>query len=176
MTQVQVEQLTFDFAVGVLPFQYEKAGAVVNGWPAGSKVVDVVASDATGAAAVAWFIEAKDFRIITYPPRPVNLTGLPQTVNKKVRDTITGMAAVGASSNDPAAKAHATATLPLARRRIVLHLEPHPPGGGHSYLFPRGFAASVLMKLRQLMKDIDRNPLVLDLARTPAAGVPWTVA
>jgi hypothetical protein len=56
----------------------------------------------------------------------------------------------------------------------VLHLEPY--AGDTSTLFPSGFAASVLQKLKQLVKNTDPNPLVLNIANTPAAGVPWIVS
>lgn len=59
-------------------------------------------------------------------------------------------------------------------KRVVLHLEPHL--GPHTALFPGGFEASVLQKLRQLVKTIDPNPLVLNIATTAKAAVPWTVA
>ncbi|MFZ1403942.1 MAG: hypothetical protein WAW03_12695 [Anaerolineae bacterium] len=48
--------------------------------------------------------------------------------------------------------------------------------GPHSVLFPAGFSASVLQQLKQLVNTIDPNPLVLNIANTPAAGVPWSVA
>ena len=53
------------------------------------------------------------------------------------------------------------------------HLEPHV--GAHSALFPSGFAASVLQRLKQLVRTIDPNPLVLNIADTALVGVPWAV-
>jgi hypothetical protein len=61
-----------------------------------------------------------------------------------------------------------------SKKRIVLHLEPHT--GARTALFPAGFPASVLQKLRQIVQAIDSNPLVLNIANTLAAGVPWNVS
>ncbi|MBU0551511.1 hypothetical protein KKB55_08395 [Myxococcota bacterium] len=174
MAQVQVEHLVFDFSAGVAPFQYEQSGAVVAGWPNGSKVVDVIATDAKSGAVTAWFIEVKDFRIIMQPPKPANLQKLAQTVERKVRDSLSGVKAVAASSANCAAQKHAAVASRAAHRRVVLHLEPYG-GGPHSFLFPHGFAANVLMKLQSQVRDIDPKPLVLRVSTTPKAGVPWSV-
>ena len=58
--------------------------------------------------------------------------------------------------------------------RVVLHLEPHE--GPHTKLFPRNFSGGVLQKLKQLVKQIDPEPKVLNIANTRWAGVPWTVS
>jgi hypothetical protein len=59
---------------------------------------------------------------------------------------------------------------------VILHLEPHPQSGAHAALFPVSWAANVMLQLRSRLSDIDPNPLVLDIARTPASQVPWSVA
>jgi hypothetical protein len=176
VTTLLVEQLVFTFAGHVGPFQYEQAGVVVPGWPAGAKVVDIVANEPRANPTLNWLIEAKDYRVITFPPKPANLKGLANTVDQKVRATLASLPKVAAATPASAATAHAGRAITAGRRRVVLHLEPHPPSGTRSALFPSGFAASVLQKLKQLVKDIDANPLVLDIARTPAAGVPWVVS
>ena len=173
---MRVENLDFTFHASVSPFQYEVGGIVVQGWPNGTKVVDVVANEVPDPPAVTWLIEAKDFRVITNPPRPANVAALPATVEGKVRSTIAAFPIVAATSTDNAAKAHAAAATTAVEWRVVLHLEPHPADGAQSRLFPKGFSAGVLMKLKQLVKDIDPNPLVLNITRTVAAGVPWSVA
>lgn len=173
MSAVQVERLRFSFAPAVDPFQYERAGKTIHAWPQGASVVDVVAHDAR-ATEIAWIIEAKDYRVITTPPEPSKLTELPEKVRKKVLDTLDSLPVVAARSSEPGAPAHATETLAAPTRRVVLHLEPHPPDGAHRALF-QGLEANVLQKLKQLLRDIDHEPLVLNIARTPRAGVPWTV-
>ena len=173
---MRVENLDFTFDSTVEAFQYETAGVLVNGWPNGTKVVDAVGNEIPAPPATTWLIEAKDFRIITNPPKPANVTGLPATVEGKVRSTIAAFPIVAATSTNAVAKAHAAAATTAVALRVVLHLEPHPPGGPQSHLFPKGFPASVLMKLKQLVSDIDSNPVVLDILRTAKAGVPWSVA
>lgn len=176
MSSVQVEQVHLTFDASVDPFQYERAGQNVQGWPPGAKVVDVVCNAPGTAPTVTWLIEVKDFRVITNPPRPANLVNLADTVDAKIRQTLTSLPVVSANSADADAKAHAAAALSSGRKRVVLHLEPHANPGTHSHLFPAGFQALVLQKLRQLVQSIDPTPLVLDIARTPAAGVPWSAS
>jgi hypothetical protein len=143
----------------------------------GGEGVDVVANEPTVARRTVWLIEAKDYRVITKPPRKANLGDLPQTVDAKVRATIGALPAMAAATTNALARAHASAASAVAARpQVVLHLEPHPANGQHSALFPSGYPALVLQKLRQLLRDVDATPRVLDIARTPAAGVPWVVA
>lgn len=175
MTTILVERLTFKFDASVAPFQYEVAGVCVAGWPQGAKVVDVVAHDLPDPAARTWLIEAKDYRVITNPPKPTNLTGLATTVETKVRDSLAALPVVGVQSTDAAAKAHALIASAAPAIRVVLHLEPHPSSGQHAALFPASWIANVLLDLRIKLADIDANPLVLDISRTPSAQVPWSV-
>jgi len=179
MPTVQVDNLLFTFsqAVTALPVPYDQwqhYQTVLNA-AGGVKAVDVVAVE--GAAPIlpttTWLIEAKDYRIITNPPRPSNLGGLPQTVAAKVTDTRTGLAHAAVNAVDLAERAHAARAVLAAAVRIVLHLEPHV--GPHTALFPTGFAASVFQTLKALVVHIDANPLVLNIANTPTAGVPWVV-
>ena len=176
MTVVDVENLVFTFDNSVEPFQYEAAGTVVDGWPNGTKVADVIANELPSPPAVTWLVEAKDFRVIHNPPKLANIAGLAVTMMEKADGTIAGMIAVSAVSTDAAARAHATSATQSAAHRVVLHLEPHPAGGGHSNLFPVNFSANVWMKLKPLVSHIDPHPLVLSIASTQAAGVPWEVA
>lgn len=176
MTSIPVEQLSFTFDASVAPFQYEVAGVCVAGWPKGAKVVDVVAHDLPIPAARTWLIEAKDYRVITNPPKPTNLGGLAATVEAKVRDSLAALPVVGVQSTDAAAKAHALVASAAPAIRVVLHLQPHPSSGQHAALFPASWIANVLLQLRINLADIDNNPLVLDLARTATANVPWSVS
>jgi hypothetical protein len=173
---IPVEQLCFTFESSVVPFQYELAGVCVAGWPNGSKVVDVVAHERTTPPDVTWLIEAKDYRIITNPPRPTNLAGLAATVESKVRDSLAAFPVVAQQSTDPAARSHASISSTSRRFRVVLHLEPHPQLGAHAALFPVNWAANILLQLQSRVSDIDPSALVLNIARTPASQVPWSVA
>jgi hypothetical protein len=158
---ISVEQLSFTFEGSVVPFQYEVAGVCVAGWPNGPNIT--------------WLIEAKDYRIITNPPKSTNLAGLAATVESKVRDSLAAFPVVAQQSTDSAACSHASQTVTSRRFRVVLHLEPHPTSGAHAALTPVSWVANILLQLRQNLSDIDPNPLVLDIARTPGSQVPWSV-
>jgi hypothetical protein len=177
MPKLQVDTLCFDFDASVKAQAYDKTQHYTTVWnahPGGQKAVDVVAVEGTPPPSVAWLIEAKDFRVITSPPKPSNIAGLAQFVTDKATDTLAGLADASAKAAAPAEKDLASDAVASATKRVVLHLEPHT--GAHTALFPSGFAASVLQQLRRLVKAIDPNPLVLNIANTPAAGVPWTVS
>ena len=169
--RIHVKNLTFDFVAPTIPAQFESNGQVVAGWPAGHKVVDIVAHDTRRA----WLIEVKDYRVITQPPKHANLGNLATTMDRKVRETLAALGHYAAVGADAALVAHAKTTLGKPKTRVVLHLEPHPKGGPDSALFPKRFSASILQKLKQLVKGIDPRPLVLEIASTPSAGVPWSV-
>jgi hypothetical protein len=178
MPTIPVENLIFDFRAVVDAQKYDTWVHYTQVWnklPASQKAVDVVAVHTTAASTVAWLIEAKDFRIVdpTSPPRYSNVAGLPQTMATKVIHTLAGLADAASNATVQSEKNLATKVMTAGTRRIVLHLEPHE--GPHSALFPTGFAANVLQKLRQLVKATDSNPSVLNTANTPFSGVPWTV-
>jgi hypothetical protein len=180
MPILQVDTLIFNFNgnVAVGPGPYDKWQHYTQVWNApplgGQKAVDIVAVEAGQPMSTTWLIEAKDFRVITNPPKPANIGGLAQFVTDKANDTIAGLTDASTNATDPVEKQLATDALASGTRRLVLHLEPHI--GQHTALFPSGFAASVLQQLRQLAKAIDPNPLVLNIANTPNSGVPWTVS
>jgi hypothetical protein len=177
MPTLQVDSLSFAFQAQVSAQRYDQWQHYQQVWNApGShqKALDVVAVEPAAAPAVTWLIEARDFRVITMPPRPSKISGLAQIVADKTTHTLNGLSDARANAVQVLEKNHATLALSSPTRRVVLHLEPH--AGAHTALFPSGFAASVLQKLRQLVRAIDKNPLVLSIAITPAAGVPWTVS
>jgi hypothetical protein len=176
MPTLHVDSLTFAFDPRVSAVIYDRWQHYTQVWNApnhGQKAVDVVAVDGAPPQSTAWLIEAKDFRVITNPPKSSNIAGLPQFVADKVTDTLAGLAHAQNHANNPGEKQMATDAMNSTSKRIVLHLEPHT--GAHTALFPTGFAASVLQRLQQVVKSIDPKPLVLNIANTPAAGVPWTV-
>ncbi len=176
MPVLQVDSFFFTFTPTVAAQRYDTWQHYTAVWNAsgGQKGVDVVAVENPAAPTTTWLIEAKDFRIITSPPKPSNITGLPQTVADKASHTLAGLADASAKGAVASEKKHATLAIAAPAKRVVLHLEPHI--GAHTALFPRAFAANVLQRLRQLVRAIDPNPLVLNVANTVAAGVPWTVA
>ena len=176
MATLQVDALQFTFAPLVAAQIYDTWQHYVAVWNrgGGQKAMDLVAIENTATPMTTWLIEAKDFRVITSPPNPSNITGLAQTVADKATDTLAGLADAAVHAVVASEKGHAASALAAPAKRVVLHLEPHT--GNHTALFPAGFSASVYQKLKQLVRAIDPNPLVLNIANTPVAGVPWSVA
>ena len=178
MVQVRVDKLLFTFTSGVAAQNYDQWQHYTTVWNAhgNRKAVDVVAVQNHGAKATARLIEAKDYRIITNPPKPCNLAGLAQTMADKVRDTRAGLNDASTKAVHASEKQLAAAAVQTPKTNVVLHLEPHR--GIHSKLFPTNFSANVLQKLRQLLNASNSKPaviLVLRISNTAQAGVPWTV-
>lgn len=165
------KHLAFAFADATGPMCYDTKPKV-SGWPARSKVVDFVVNDPKQNVATVWLLEVKDFRTITNRPALANLEDLASTMAAKVTDSLTALANPGAFSSPYSDHAAAGAG---ANKQVVLHVEPHDTGGTWSLLFPSTYYASLTQKLRQLLVDVDDSALVLSLATTPDAGVPWTV-
>lgn len=178
MNPVAVDSLIFNFHATVKAEKYDDWNHVNSHWinRNGMKKMDVVAVEPIPAVQTLWMIEAKDFRIITSPPRSSNIAGLPQTVADKAAHTIQGLSDTAINATDANEKNLALQSQKCNQMRIVLHLEPHPPTGGRSALFPANFAVNVYQRIRQLVAHIDPNPLVLNISNTPRSGVPWSVA
>ena len=177
MSTIQVESLTFAFNAAVSAGKYDQWQHYTKVWnvpPGGRKAVDVVAVEAAPRQSTAWLLEAKDFRVITNPPKACNVGGLARLVADKARDTLAGLAHARNHAVVEREQLLATAALAATAQRIVLHLEPHT--GAHTALFPTGFAAGILQQLQQLVRDLDPKPQVLNLSNTRAAGVPWNVS
>lgn len=173
MPVLQVDNLSFTFSPHVIAEPYDKWHyyATISGQQ--QKGVDVVAVENPAVPSTTWLIEAKDFRP-AYPPRPSRIGRLAETVAIKVEDTFLGLEDAVMNATVASEKHHASIAVAAPTKRVVLHLEPHV--GHYTALYPAGFAASVLQKLKQLLRARDLNPLVLNIADTPLAGVPWTVA
>jgi hypothetical protein len=177
MPTLSVEKLTFAFDTTVTAGNYDQWQHYTTVWnkhPRSNKAVDIVAVAGVPPRSTAWLIEAKDFRVINKRPKPSNIAGLAQLVTDKAEDTLDGLAHAQNHAVVAGEKRLAADATTSSGKRIVLHLEPHT--GAHTALFPVNFAAGVLQKLRQMAQAIDPNPLVLNIANTPAAGVPWTVS
>jgi hypothetical protein len=176
MATLRVETLVFNFQPSIAAQKYDDSVHYLTAWRHrhGQKAVDVVAMRMAAVPDRVWLIEAKDFRIITTPPEPSNNQELADTVLTKVTHTLAGLADAAVNANDPGEKQHAARAMAARHRRIVLHLEPHV--GHHTKLFPRNFSGNVLQQLKRLVKHIDPKPLVLNIATTRRARVPWAVS
>jgi len=175
MATLQVDTLSFHFQPSIGAQKYDESNHYQMVWRLhGKMAMDVVAQRMGGTPDPLWLIEAKDFRVITQEPEASNLRGLAQTVAAKAVDTLEGLSDAAANAANAAEKEFASRATSAANTRIVLHLEPHV--GQHTKLFPRSFSGGVLQKLKQLVQNVDPKPLVLNIADTPRAGVPWTVS
>lgn len=87
MTTLHVDSFQFMFEATVAAQCYDTWQHYTSVWNAagGQKAVDVVAIESAARPDVVWLIEAKDFRTITVPPKPSNISGLPQQVADRRR-------------------------------------------------------------------------------------------
>jgi hypothetical protein len=174
MTTIQERAICFDFGPGIAAEGYDKWEFTAR---RDEKKLDIVAVETPAALETTWLIEVKDYRVIfpQTPPKLANLSGLPETVAQKVQDSLVGLADAAVNAAHPGERQHAAWAVAAPKRRVVLHLEPH--SGPHSALFPPTFTAPhVFQKLQQLVRSVDPRPLVLSIATTPRAGVPWSVS
>ena len=177
MAVIQVDTLSFSFNATVAAQIYDQWHHYTTVWnapPGGQKAVDVVAVEGTAPASTVWLIEAKDFRVITSPPKPSNIGGLPQFMADKAAHTLAGLTHASANAAVAGEKQLAAAAVASTTRRVALHLEPHR--GAHTALFPANFSVNVYQALKALVAHIDPKPLVLSIANTAKAGVPWNVS
>lgn len=131
---------------------------------AGTKGVDILAAAPGG---VSWFIEVKDYR----QTRESSFEFLADEVALKVRDTLACLVTAQIHASEAAHKDLARACVRGDLIRVVLHLEqPDPRSRLDS---KRSRRASVLQRLKQLVKAVDPRPLVLD--RSDTQHVDWTV-
>ena len=171
MMQIEEGALTFSFPDQCEAGKYDDWSFYRNQFQSvagGSKAVDVLCL----AGGVAWLVEIKDYRQHSRT-KPIDLC---DEVARKVRDTLSGLAAASANANNPDEQALARQALAMRRWRVALHLE--QPNVA-SRLRPRAIdPASMTSKLRKELKAglkaIDAHPKVVDRQR-PHPDVPWTV-
>lgn len=178
MSELRVDSLNFSFETSVSADKYDDWRHVNRDWAdrADKKKMDIVAVEPVPAVQTLWMIEVKDFRIITSPPNPSNLSGLPRTIANKPDHTLLGLADAARNAQVSSERQLSSQSQACGTTRIVLHVEPHPPSGNRSALFPSNLSANVYQSMKPLVAHIDANPLVLNIANTPGHAVPWTVA
>jgi hypothetical protein len=175
MATLRVDSLSFHFQASIEATKYDESVHYLTVLQQqGKKAVDVVAIRVGANPDPVWLIEAKDFRNIRGEPKESNTIGLPKSVLQKVDDTREGLRDSATNATDPTEREYAQRAITPQNTKIVLHLEPYQ--GPATKLLPRNPAAGVLQKLKQLVKHIDPDPRVLNIANTRKAGVPWTVS
>lgn len=175
MATLAVDSLAFHFETSITPTKYDESAHYRTMLRQhGKKAVDVVAFKMGANPDSVWLIEAKDFRILRGEPKQSNTSGLAQSVLEKVDDTREGLRDAAINATDPTERQFAQRAITPTNTRIILHLEPYQ--GPATKLLPRNPAAGVLQKLKQLVKHIDPEPKVLNIATSRKAAVPWTVS
>ncbi len=121
-----------------------------------------------------WLIEATDYRIFAHQgaiDKAARPNALIDEFDKKIRDSLTLLQAAAIDA-PPAEQSFAQATLARIKKRAVLHLEPHIERPG---LYPAvEHLADIKAKLKQKLRDIDRNIIVMSMAH-PSKYVFWSV-
>jgi hypothetical protein len=168
MPTVTVGDLTGTFDEGWRVSKYDEWGHYRNQFIKvceGVKAVDVLALE---PKVCCWLVEVKDYRrhARTKPSE------LAEEVAEKVRDTVAGLVGAQFCAADETKRKSARQALRSRNLRVVLHVE---QPAKHSRLFPRAInLATVLQRLKQLIKAIDPHPRVVEM--TSMAGIPWTVS
>lgn len=176
MNPIVEGNLTFTFSAAVLSEKYETWQHYINVFQQtaqGIKAMDMAVIEDVLSPRTLYLIEVKDYRIISSPPNRENIQDLDKTIEKKASDTLSGLSSAAVDAMLPSEKAFGIASRDIPSTRIVVHLEPNP--NPSVAIFPSGFPALVLQKLRQTVAHIDANPMVLSIATTPNSGVPWSV-
>ncbi len=167
MPEIKEGALTFAFPEKWKAFKYDdwvyyrKQFIKVS---VGVKAIDILALDSDKTC---WLIEIKDYR----KPGQPKVSDLADMVAGKIRDTLAGLVGAQFRANDESERNAARQALRASDLKVILHVEqPTTP----SKLFPQAInRATVLQRLKQLIKAIDPHPRVVDLANMP--GIPWTV-
>ncbi len=165
MPTVDVDGITFSFPDGWELSKYDQ-WAYYRAYAAarsGTKAVDLLVVDPTRTA---WLIEVKDYRV----HRRTKPTDLSHEIAQKVHDTLAVVLAAQSKAADGEETRLAKKVARALRLRIVLHLEQPTK---HSKLFPRAIdPASVKLKLKTLVKQVDAHPAVVEIGSM--RGVQWT--
>ena len=165
MTEITEGVLTFSFPNGCEASKYDD-------WTFYQKRFQSVAKGSKAADflclvnGVAWLIEVKDYRQ-HQGPTP---SALVDHVATKIRDTLSGLATAYANAAG-AEKDFARRAIETGAWRVVLHLEQPDED---TRLRPKAMdPANVRLKLRQKLKAVDPDPVVMDMGTQ--ANVPWRV-
>jgi hypothetical protein len=174
MATLRVDTLDFHFQTKIDAWKYDASQHYQTVWQNGHRAVDVVATEMGANPQLAWLIEAKDYRNLHGQPKDFTPSEIASDVFRKVNDTLDGLADAAANAVDPAEMLRASRATTAATRQIVFHLEPYQ--GPATKLFPRDPSANVLQKLKQSFGAVTPPPMVLNIATTRRANVPWTVS
>jgi hypothetical protein len=123
----------------------------------------------------AWYLEVKDFRIITQVPKYQNLTDIPATTVKKYVDTRLGISQLISRPEFAPHDKFAAIVFACTHDFITLHLEPHSMD--RSYMFPHAVRANIQQKIKTLLYQHSLTAYVniLNAELSAKYSLPWTV-
>jgi hypothetical protein len=167
MPTITEGKLTFTFPPHWIASKYDNWSYYRNQFikvSNGIKAVDILALNGKDCF---WLMEVKDYR----EGCRTKAKDLAEEIAEKVKDTLAGVAGARFRANDTVEKNTSRDALQCKELRVVLHLE---QPSNHSKLFPRAISpASVLQRLKQLIKSIDPHPKVVEMGSMN--GIPWQV-
>lgn len=174
MTDFKERNLTFHFPEEASVEKFDGWQFVKNfqNQHQGTKAVDLIALHPEHESC--WLIEATDYRIFANQ-RAIDKVNKPSVLvdefEKKIKDSLVLLDAAKVSAPQ-AQQLFAQDVLAKAQKRAVFHIEPHIktpnlcPAPEH--------LADIKSALKQRLRDIDRNPIVMSMAR-PSKQVFWLV-
>jgi hypothetical protein len=171
---VEVENLIFHFSESSEFLAYDKTAFQAQRSNLAFKAVDVVCL-CLQAEKHAWYIEVKDFRVITQRPNPSNLENLHKTLVKKYEDTRNGLSILKDYSGDTTEVAFAREAMQCNTDFIALHLEPHEYD--KSLMFPYAVLSKIRQKVKILLhqKNLKAYVNILNIQTTSINELPWIV-
>ncbi len=178
MATLKIDNLYFNFQKAIAAEKYDDWIHYRTVWNkhGNQKAVDVVAMRRQANPAAVYLIEAKDFRQLTGEPNRLHVAGLAEDVLKKVQGTLAGLAHAADFATADTEREHAARAMNARTRRVVLHVEPYDRNGRYTRLFPANFPANVFQKLKQLVRAVDSNPLLVNMSNCARLNLPWTVS
>lgn len=140
--------------------------------------VDIVAFRHRNRPPDLWLIEVKDFRDLRGEPGAKNdRERLSEKTVRKAADTLVGLRDAAVNAKRPNEREFAATAVKRTRNRVVLHFEPFK--GAKKLFSEQPSQLNILQKMIQLLRshpELDPKPLVVSMANTKQARVPWTVA
>lgn len=160
----------FDHSVRVLHYDRSRFHASRSH---SKKAVDIVCT--APSISDSFYIEIKDFRVITSPPKHSNLQEIHTTVVQKYEDTKNGLEDLRQQTQYAPDDQFATLALAATKDIIALHLEPHAHLS--SYMFPKARIANITQQTNSILyqKQLSVKVICLNMATTNENQLPWTV-
>lgn len=171
---IQERNLQFHFDSNVQVLKYDECAYYLNRKEPRRKAVDIICVSAISFT-IAYYIEAKDFRTITKPPKPTNLRDIHVTAVAKYEDSKVGLQHLHTETQYSPDNDFAALALSAHDDILILHLEPHTQDT--NFMFPKSVISQILQQTKKLLtqKQLLLDVKCLNAAETNQTLVPWTV-